>query len=46
MFGFRVVWTGIMWLINLPVVLLLWHTLSATPTLIDDLEEASHRTGG
>jgi hypothetical protein len=46
MFGFRVVWTGIMWLLNLPVVLLLWRTLFATPASIDDLEETSHRTGG
>jgi hypothetical protein len=27
MLGFRLVWTGTMWLINLPVVLLLWRSM-------------------
>ncbi len=27
MLGFRLVWTGSIWLLNLPIVLALWHTL-------------------
>lgn len=47
MFGFRIVWTGSMWLLNLPVVLLLWRGLFAQPaSSADKLEEASHRPGG
>ncbi|MGH8127942.1 MAG: lysylphosphatidylglycerol synthase domain-containing protein [Gammaproteobacteria bacterium] len=44
MFGFRIVWTGVMWLLNLPVVVFLWRTLLATPTSVDNLEEAPHGT--
>jgi Lysylphosphatidylglycerol synthase TM region len=31
MLGFRLVWTGAMWLLNLPAVLLLWRTLRRRP---------------
>lgn len=27
MLGFRIVWTGAVWLINLPLVIVLWKTL-------------------
>lgn len=30
MLGFRLVWTGAMWLINLPVVLVLWRSIRPT----------------
>lgn len=43
MLGFRIVWTGVMWLLNLPVVLMLWRTLLAPPVSIDDFEKAPHR---
>ena len=46
MFGFRIVWTGVMWLINLPIVVILWRSLAAAPESADDLEEAPDRTGG
>lgn len=46
MLGFRVVWTGVMWLINLPVVVFLWRSLASTPVPVDNLEEAPDRTGG
>lgn len=46
MLGFRIVWTGIMWLLNLPVVLLLWRGQFARAQSVDELEEASHRSGG
>lgn len=31
MLGFRLVWTGVMWLVNLPVVFLLWRSLGHHP---------------
>jgi len=46
MLGFRIVWTGVMWLLNLPVVVFLWRSLSAAPASVDNLEEAPDRTGG
>lgn len=46
MLGFRVVWTGVMWLINLPLVVVLWRALSAAPDSADDLEKAPDRPGG
>lgn len=44
MLGFRLVWTGAMWLLNLPVVLVLWRSIrpqaGAASVPVDDLEEA------
>jgi len=31
MLAFRVVWTGVMWLVNLPLVFLLWRSLRRSP---------------
>lgn len=51
MLGFRLVWTGAMWLLNLPVVFLLWRAIrpaasaGAAETSIDEFEEAPHRAG-
>jgi hypothetical protein len=32
MLGFRLVWTGAMWLLNLPVVFLLWRKVLRSPS--------------
>lgn len=50
MLGFRVVWTGAIWLVNLPAVFILWRTLkpkemrqsARAPASTHDLEKASH----
>ncbi len=51
MLGFRIVWTGAMWLVNLPAVFILWRSLKqpehrpapeAIPASAQDLEKASH----
>lgn len=46
MLGFRLVWTGAMWLLNLPIVALLWRSMrsraetdGAAEASTDDLEE-------
>lgn len=47
MLGFRLVWTGAMWLLNLPTLLVLWHRVPAVRSAsVDDLEEAADRPRG
>lgn len=46
MLGFRVVWTGAIWLVNLPLMFILWRTLKPAgevrraPASTDDFEKA------
>lgn len=48
MLGFRLVWTGAIWLLNLPVVFVLWRSIRpakrppASEASIDKFEEAPH----
>lgn len=37
MLGFRLVWTGAMWLINLPILAILWNTFRRFPRRADTL---------
>ncbi len=47
MLGFRLVWTGVMWLINLPLFVALWHAdRSAARRSVDDVEKTLDRPGG
>ncbi len=40
MLGFRLVWTGVMWLINLPIVFLLWRSLHSRAPVAERQEDA------
>ena len=47
MLGFRLVWTGVMWLVNLPLFAALWGANRiAARRSVDDVEKALDRPGG
>lgn len=46
MLGFRLVWTGVMWMLNLPALLTLLRLVPARVESVDELEETAHGTGG
>lgn len=45
MLGFRLVWTGVMWLVNLPLLVALWHKPRVKAASIDDIKETANSSG-